>query len=93
MDHIGASGHAPREQAGHMTCTRVQATHALSLVVACPSESAVILTWTRELLVATRLRSCPSANVAVDGDAFRCVPSVKTTDHSQGRGDALSCAD
>ena len=30
-DHIRASGHAPRKQAGHMTCTRPQAARQIPL--------------------------------------------------------------
>ena len=32
-DHIRASGHAPRIQAGHMTCTRPQAARQISLAM------------------------------------------------------------
>ena len=36
-DHIRASGHVPREQAGHMTCTRPQAAHQIPLATRAPS--------------------------------------------------------
>jgi hypothetical protein len=36
-DHIRASGHVPRKQAGHMTCTRPQAERQNPLATRAPS--------------------------------------------------------
>ena len=51
-DHIRASGHAPRKQAGHMTCTRPQAERQIPLATRASS------THDPKVIAATELALC-----------------------------------
>lgn len=70
-DHIRASGHVPRKQAGHMTCTRPRSSRRFSLATRAPSTHGDNFARRYSVVTETRRRWSEAETQAVVAEADR----------------------